>query len=255
MGDIWPRRRAQRGGLPAGDEGGAIEAQLDLADAAGQQLDDHPHDAAPEVLVDLVAGGRFRFCCRRRGRPASAVPPPFPRWARESTDGATGRVWFSGLFQEPPDAERANEEPDETEEDHSHIKDHDACDKDHYRHQSDEDAINDQRYAWSWAPGWPRTGPSGVGRVARFASDDRGSASNPVGRAAGFHDGEGRESREPLDHVALHADVVVGESEGGRQTSPMPVLRAVAGLGRVKSAMPRLALRSRLPISGQLHQR
>ncbi len=176
-GDIWPARRAQRGGLPAGDEGGAIEAQLDLADAAGQQLDDHLHHAGPEVLVDLVAGGRFRLGCRRRGRPASAAPAPLFAVGSgvDRAKGATGRVAFSGLFQEPPDAERANEEPGQTEEDHSHIKDRDACAKDHYRRQSDEGTIDDHRYAWVMGPRMAQDGAIGrwPGGVIRFRRSTR----------------------------------------------------------------------------------
>ncbi len=47
----------------------------------------------------------------------------------------------------PPDNEQSSTEEDEAEQDHSHIKDHDARDKAHQPPQSDEDALDDHRTA------------------------------------------------------------------------------------------------------------
>ncbi len=46
-------------------------------------------------------------------------------------------------FDKPPDTEQSYTEADEAEKDHSHIKDHNACDNAHQPHQSEEDALDD----------------------------------------------------------------------------------------------------------------
>ncbi len=139
-------------------------AVLPLAEQTlGAEKPQRPHqrlngEAAPEPaigaarLVEIRAGAIV--CHAEQPKVQLATVPTVPsaglarRWRRGSLKHlslppARLPMW---PFDKIPNAERANEERDEAEEDHSHIKDHDASDKDHQSRQYEEDPVDDHRY-------------------------------------------------------------------------------------------------------------
>ena len=95
-------------------------------------------DRVPCITAKGPTGDRLRSAECRAGQ---ALAPRFSEHL--SLPPARLPMWPFGKI---PNAERTNEERGEAEEDHSHIKDHDASDKDHQSRQNEEDPVDDHRY-------------------------------------------------------------------------------------------------------------